>query len=274
MTTEANSSEATAERRRQALRAYTERLADNVGATAPDTAVPTCPGWTVSDLAAHVGETLNWVSEIIERRISDPTELPTEMATVPAEPGDWPAWLSKGGDRAVEACSDEGLEAPVFNAAGDERTGGEFWLSSLLNEAVVHGADAAYAAGRDYDVDADVAAYLISNHLAMLTSPTWAARRPESAHALAGTGQTLHLHATDESGLGAGGEWFVERGADGASWQARSGEADVTVNGPASSLLLVLTRRRELADEADRVSVEGDVELVRHWIDNSAHVAD
>ena len=73
MTTEANSSEATAERRRQALRAYTERLADNVGATAPDTAVPTCPGWTVSDLAAHVGETLNWVSEIIERRISDPT---------------------------------------------------------------------------------------------------------------------------------------------------------------------------------------------------------
>ena len=90
----------------------------------------------------------------------------------------------------------------MFNAAGDERTGGEFWLSSLLNEAVVHGADAAYAAGRDYDVDADVAAYLISNHLAMLTSPTWAAQRPESANALAGAGETLHLHATDEPGPG------------------------------------------------------------------------
>lgn len=265
------STEMTPERRRQALRAHAERLAEHVGAADGDAAVPTCPGWTVADLVAHVGQTFHWVSEIIERRIVDPTQLPMEMATVPSEPDEWPAWLAAGGARAAEACSDEALEAPVFNAAADARTGGEFWLSSLLNEAVIHGADAASAAGQEYDVDADVAADLITNHLAMLSSPTWAVQRPQSANALRGAGETLHWHATDHPGLG---DWFVERGPDGARWEARSGEADVSVNGPAGSLLLVLTRRRRLTDEADRVSVDGDVDLVRHWVEHSAHVAD
>ena len=265
----AKSTEVTAERRLEAMQAYAARMAENVDAADSDAAVPTCPGWTVTDLVKHVGETQNWVSDIIERRIADPSQLPTEMAPLPTEPGDWPAWLSDGAARAVEAFSDEALEAPVFNAAADDRTGGEFWLSSLLNETVIHGADAAYAAGRDYDVDADIAADLITNHLQMLTSPTWAAQRPESANALRGAGETLHLRATDDAG-----EWFIERGPDGASWQARSGEADATVNGPASSLLLILTRRRQLSDETDQVSVDGDPDLVRHWIENSAHIAD
>ncbi len=270
----AKSAEMTAERRRQALRAHTEQLAESIGAADSDAAVPTCPGWTVTDLAKHLGETQNWVSEIIERRIADPTQLPTEMAAMPSDPANWPAWLRDSGARAAAAFSDEALEAPVFNAAADERTGGEFWLSSLLNESVIHGADAAFAAGRDIDVDADIAADLITNHLAMLTSPTWAAQRPESAGALRGAGETLHWRATDEPDLGEAGEWFIERGPDGASWEARSGEANVSVSGPAKSLLLILTRRRQLTEEADQVSVDGDVDLVRHWIEHSAHVAD
>lgn len=270
----AMSNEITAERRRQGLLAHTERLAECVGASRSDAVVPTCPGWTVADLVSHVGQTLHWVSDIIERRIVDPSELPTEMATVPSDPDDWPAWLTDGAARAAGACSDEALDATVFNAAGDERTGGEFWLSSLLNEAVVHGADAAFAAGRDYAVGSDIAAALISNHLTMLTSPTWAVQRSESANALRGTGETLRWRATDELAVGGVGEWFIERGPDGAGWQARSGDADVSVEGPARSLLLVLTRRRRLTDEADHVTVRGDSDLVQHWIEHSAHSAD
>ena len=266
------STEMTAERRRQALRAHTGQLAECSRAAGREAAVPTCPGWTVKDLVAHVGQTQRWVSEIIDRRIVDPTQLPTEMAAVPTEPDEWPAWLSDGAARAAEACSDEALKAPVFNGAADARKGGEFWLSSLLNEAVIHGADAAYAAGSDYDLDADVAADLISNHLAMLTSPTWAAQRPESASALRGAGETLQWHATDVPALG-DGEWFIERGPDGTLWQLRSGEADACVNGPAKSLLLILTRRRRLTDETDQVSVDGDLDLVRHWIEHTAHVS-
>ena len=75
----------------------------------------------------------------MERRITDPTQLPTEMAAMPADPQSWPDWLGASAGRAAAAASDAALEAPVFNAAGDERTGGQFWLHSLLNEAVIHG---------------------------------------------------------------------------------------------------------------------------------------
>lgn len=263
----------TAERRRAALRAHTRQLAECVASAGRDSAASTCPGWTVTDLVAHVGKTQRWVSEIIERRIEDPTQLPTEMAIVPTEPDDWPFWLDDGAARSAEACSDEALEAPVFNAAGDDRTGGQFWLSSLLNEAVIHGADAANAAGKSYDLDADIAADLISNHLAMLTSPTWAAQRPDSARALRGAGETLHWHATDGPGIGEASDWIIERGPGGPSWRLGTGEADVSVNGPAKSLLLILTRRRQLTDARDQVTVDGDLDLVRHWIEHTAHVS-
>ena len=142
-------------------------------------------------------------------------------------------------------------------------------MSSVLNESVVHGFDAAIAADRSDDIDADIAATLISNHLAMLTSPTWRMQRPESADAIRGTGQTLQWRATD-----AADAWFVERTPDGATWKPGTKPADVTVTGPAGSLLLILTRRLPLTDrEVTNVSVTGDTDLAQHWIDNTAHVS-
>lgn len=260
------SPELSAERCRQALQDHTRQLADDALAAGAAAPVPTCPGWTVTNLVEHVGQTLNWVAEIVERRVTDPAELPTEVAELPAEPQDWPAWLTGAAARAAEACSGEALEAPVFNAAADERTGAWFWLHSLLNEAVVHGYDAAAAAGHAYVVDADVAAGLITNHLTMLTAPTWTARRPESATALRGAGEILRWHATDNTG-----DWHVERHPDGARRQPADGAADVTVEGPARSLLLVLTRRVPLT--GDHVTIDGDAELARRWVEHTAHLA-
>jgi MDMPI C-terminal domain/Mycothiol maleylpyruvate isomerase N-terminal domain len=271
-----------AERSRRAVKRHTERLAESARAAGPDAPVPTAPDWNAAELVEHLGHTQNWVAEILERRITDPTKLPTEMVAMPADPQSWPDWLGESSGRAAAAASDAALEAPVFNAAGDERTGGQFWLHSLLNEAVIHGFDAAAAeagtaaaAADTYDIDADVAAELITNHLAMLTSPTWAALRSDSADALRGNGETLRWHATDESSLDTPGDWFIERQPGGASWQHRNETADVTVSGPAKSLLLILTRRLPLTDgQAHHVVIEGDVDLVRHWLQHTAHVAD
>jgi uncharacterized protein (TIGR03083 family) len=257
---------------RRAIVEHTRRLAESASAAGPDTAVPTTPGWTVTDLVEHVGQTQHWVAEIIERRVTDPTQLPAEMAALPADPGDWQAWLAESSQRVVSACSDDALDAPVWNAAGDERSGAEFWMTSVLNEAVLHGVDAASAADRTADIDADVAAFLIGNHLAMLTSPTWAMQRSESAAAIRGTGQTLQWLATDVAGDT--GAWFVEQRPDGATWRRGTSPADVTVTGSARSLLLTLTRRLPLTDrEAADISVDGDADLLQHWIDQTAHVA-
>ncbi|MEA5366856.1 maleylpyruvate isomerase family mycothiol-dependent enzyme [Amycolatopsis sp., V23-08] len=258
--------ELNAETTRRAIVEHTRRLAESAVAAGPDAAVPTAPKWTVADLVAHLGQTQHWVAEIIERRITDPTQLPTEMATPPADPGEWPAWLARSAQRVADACSDEALEAPVFNAAGDARSGAQFWMSSMLNEAVVHGFDGAIAADRPLDVEADVAAALIDNHFTMLTSPTWEMQRSESAHAIRGTGQTLQWRATDTAAA-----WFVERQAEGATWQPETRQADVTVTGPAGSLLRILTRRLPLSGSE---AVEGDTSLAQHWIDNTAHASD
>ncbi|GHG14810.1 MULTISPECIES: maleylpyruvate isomerase family mycothiol-dependent enzyme [Amycolatopsis] len=255
-----------ADRTRRAIVDHTRRLAEAAAAAGPDAAVPTAPEWTVTDLVRHLGQTQHWVADIIEQRITDPTRLPTELPELPADPREWPAWLAESANRVATACSDDALDAPVFNAAGDERSGTQFWLSSMLNEAVVHGFDAAAAAGRPLDVEADVAAALITNHLRMLTSPTWALKRPDSAQALRGTGQTLQWRATDT----AEGAWFVERRPEGATWQPAARPADVTIIGSAAALLRTLTRRSPLGS----VDVDGDAVLARHWLDHTAHVSD
>ncbi|MFC0532392.1 maleylpyruvate isomerase family mycothiol-dependent enzyme [Phytohabitans kaempferiae] len=262
--------ELNAEHARRGIVEYTRRLAGSAAAVGPDAVVPTAPEWTITDLVEHVGQTQHWVAEIIERRITDPTQLPTEMAVLPTDPREWRAWLSQSAQRVANACSDDALDAPVFNAAGDERSGTRFWMSTVLNETVVHGFDAANAAHRPADIDADIAAALISNHLAMLTSPTWETRRSESARAIRGTGQTLQWLATDTAGA-----WFVERRPDGARWQPGTQQADVTVTGPAGSLLMILTRRLPLTGrETTDISVDGDTDLAQHWLDNTAHVSD
>ncbi|MFD7158811.1 maleylpyruvate isomerase family mycothiol-dependent enzyme [Kribbella sp. NPDC059898] len=251
-----------ADHARQAIVEHTRRLAESAAAAGPDAAVPTTPEWTVTNLVEHVGQTQNWVAEMIEQRITDPAKLPTEVAELPADPGEWPAWLAASAQRVADACAED---VPVFNAAGDGRTGVQSWLTSQLNEAVVHGFDAAAAAGRTVQIDAEIAGALIENHLAMLTSPTWELRRPESAQAIRGDGQVLQWQATD------GGAWFVVRRPDGATWETGSREADVTLGGPAGSLLLTLTRRLPLTGNS--VTVEGDAELARHWVANTAHVS-
>jgi uncharacterized protein (TIGR03083 family) len=264
--------ELNAEHARRAIVEHTRRLAESAAAAGPDAAVPTAPGWTITDLVEHVGQTQHWVAEIIERRITDPTQLPAEMAALPASPREWPAWLSGSAQRVASACSDDALDAPVFNPAGDERPGTRFWMSSVLNETVVHGFDAANAAGRPAGIDAGIAAALISHNLAMLTSPAWEMQRSESAHAIRGTGQTLQWLATDTADDA--GAWFVERQPEGATWQPGTRKADVTVTGPARSLLLTLTRRLPLTDrEATSISVDGDASLAQHWLDNTAHVS-
>ena len=97
-------------------------------------------------------------------------------------------------------------------------------------------------------------------------------QRPQSAHAIRGTGQTLQWAATDVADDA--GAWLVERQPDGATWRPGTKQADVTVTGPAGALLLILTRRLPLADrEAAGVGIDGATDLAQHWLDNTAHVS-
>ena len=78
--------ELNAEHARRAIVEHTRRLAESAAVAGPDAAVPTTPEWTITELVEHVGQSQHWVAEIIERRITDPTQLPSEFAVLPDRP--------------------------------------------------------------------------------------------------------------------------------------------------------------------------------------------
>src|SRR4051794_11381186 len=84
---------------RRAIVEHTRRLAESAAEAGPDAAVRTTPGWTITDLVEHVGQTQHWVAAMIEQRITDPRQLPTEMAVLPTDPRKWRTWLSESAQR-------------------------------------------------------------------------------------------------------------------------------------------------------------------------------
>ena len=88
------------------------------------------------------------------------------------------------------------------------------------------------------------------------------------ADAMRGSGQTLHFHTTD-----APGEWVARREPDMVVLEHTHIKADVAVRGPATDLLLVLSRRRPTG-AAPTLQVHGDRALFDHWIGHMDWVTD
>src|SRR4051794_41965580 len=107
--------ELNAEHARRAIVEHTRRLAESAAAAGPDAAVPTTPKWTITDLVEHVGRTQHWVAEIIERRITDPTQLPTEMAVLPTDPREWQSGVPGARQRGASARPDHDIPPPEFH---------------------------------------------------------------------------------------------------------------------------------------------------------------
>jgi len=139
-----------------ALVAEADRFGTAIAGAAPDTRVPTCPEWTLRDLACHVGVAYHKSAAIIASR---PTGyVPFEAVTIDDPPAfeALGGWLHDGAERLVAAVAEVGAETPTSTWTPDRRAG--FWTRRLTHETVVHRADAAFATGRPYDVDADLAA--------------------------------------------------------------------------------------------------------------------
>jgi uncharacterized protein (TIGR03083 family) len=226
--------------------------------------VPTCPDWTLVQLAAHVHRGVCWAATMVERRTATPVR-PTEVeADLPASPRDRATALRDGAARLVAAVRDYGPDAPTWSWA-DEPTAG-FWLGRMLHETLVHRVDAEFALGRDLadvEVPPGLAADCVADML-MITRNLSASSRHAFA-GLRGTGQALLFQATDEE-LGENGAWLARRAPSGVEWTWGTGPADVTVRGTARDLMLVLTRRMPAGHQLE---VEGDSGLLTHWLDNS-----
>jgi len=244
------------------LRGCTAALAGLVPGD-PGREVPTCPGWTLRKLAAHVGRGHRWAAEIVTTRASagiPMAEVPD--GKLPAAPEQQAAWLSDSADLVAGAVAAAG-DAQVWTFLGPRPA--RFWLRRRAHEAAVHLADARLACGLEADLAADVAADGIGEWLEIVAASPQAGTELARARGegVRGDGQTLHVHATDP-GLDGAGEWLIRRTPAGVTAEPGHARADVAIRGPAVRLLLVLTRRLPAADPA--VEILGDHGLLRHWL--------
>jgi uncharacterized protein (TIGR03083 family) len=246
------------------IEASTAGLAEIVADHDQRLPVPTCPEWTLRQLATHVGRAQRWAAEITRRRLDAPIsfrEVPD--GRLPDDRAEQPVWLRAGAARLVDAVREAGSDL-VWSFAGPAPAG--FWLRRMAHETLVHRADAQLAAGAEPEpaIEAGVAADAIDEWLMLLTRGL--GNSGERAKAL-GAGAALHLHATDD-GLGGRGEWMVRHDAGGLTVEAGHGKGDAALAGPAASLLLVLMRRRPASDPA--VTVHGDSAVVDGWLASTA----
>jgi uncharacterized protein (TIGR03083 family) len=232
------------------------RLVDGADLTRP---VPTCPDWTLRQLATHVGRGHRWAAEIAATRSAQ--AIPFRQVPdgrIPDDPAQHATWLRAGAARVIEAVHEAGSD-PVW--AFDELRPASFWGRRMAHETAVHRADAELASGHEASFAPDLAADAIDERLGFLSGPTYGGQDPR-LDALP-DGAVLHVHAIDD-GLNEAGEWLVRREGPELTVEHGHGKGDVALRGPAARLLLVLVRR--VPPDDPQVQVVGDAALLTGWL--------
>ncbi len=244
-----------------ALAAQSALFAEALVGTDLQQRVATCPDWTLYQLTEHLGQTHRWATAIVTQPATTaPARSELNATAAPEAAGALSTWLRDGAGALVDAIRAADPQTPVWSWAGDHSLG--FWARRMAHETAVHRADAELALGREFTLEADLAADAISEWLGFLSLPQAVEHRPELAE-LRGDGQILHLHSTDP-GLGEAGEWIVRRTPSGPVWEHGHAKGNVAVRGPVVSLLLVMMRR--VPPSQAPIDVLGDARVLEHWL--------
>lgn len=135
------------------LRGAMSRFADLVADAEGSEPVPGCPGWTVRDLAVHLGTIHRWSAAIV---LSGMRGLPVPTPIVREPLREWYEGCASALHAALEAVD---ADEPVPNFSRMRETAA-FWLNRQLHETTIHAVDAAQSLGRPepWGVTDDVAA--------------------------------------------------------------------------------------------------------------------
>ena len=114
-------------------------LRANAMAAGLDTIVPTCPGWTVRDLVAHVGMVHRWAAGHVS---GSPIDAPETVEAAAMSEPDILGWFDEGATALLQAIVDapDDLSAFVFlkNAPAPK----VFWTRRQCHETTIHAVDA------------------------------------------------------------------------------------------------------------------------------------
>jgi uncharacterized protein (TIGR03083 family) len=237
------------------LEVEVERFAGAFETTDDSALVPSCPGWTARDLSEHLGTIHRWAEHLV--RVEAPTRVPSQEMGLELTPVN-PDWLRRGGTALLATLRASSPDAPMWAWGADHHV--RFWSRRQLHETVVHRIDLELAAGVTSFVELEVASDAIDEFLVNLKGASYFSPKVKE---IRGRDQTLRFATTDAEGW-----WTVDIDNDGFRLTQDERPADAELVGPASDLLMVLYRRRDL--KGSDVAVSGDRELVEFWLANSA----
>jgi uncharacterized protein (TIGR03083 family) len=216
------------------------------------TTVPTCPAWTLRDLARHVGGIHRWSTALVSERIVAETWRLSMDLDYPDDTDEWAAWLRAGIEPMTKVFEAADPTAKVWGWGIDQHA--RFWPRRMLFESVIHRIDAQATIGETPSVDTDVAVEGIDEFLESVPAMMrWFDQPPPPRMVV----HTVVLASTDSPDV-----WRIRLTPTGPWWDRADGEADLRVEGPAATLLSRLYRRPSSAEP----TVVGDATLLDEWV--------
>jgi uncharacterized protein (TIGR03083 family) len=208
-----------------------------------ETTVPSCPEWTLRDLAHHLGSHHRWVAGNLDQ---PPDGKSFKRREEPPADEAIPDWLEAGAEMLATKLAATDPAKPCWTwVPFDDSVG--FWARRTTHETAMHRWDAQNAGSAVDAIDAELAADGVDEYLGILGA--FRGRRfPEAG--------SIHLHSTDTPG-----EWLVRLDAEGLQLTREHAKGDVAVRGPASDVLLVLMGRKTMG----AVDVFGEAPLFERF---------
>jgi uncharacterized protein (TIGR03083 family) len=196
-----------------------------------DAPVPTCPDFTVDDLAEHVGMFTGFWTHVL----CEGTGRPKPPFAEPGSEGRV-EWMRTRADDFVSELRATPPDTTVWTWFAPDQSAG-FVTRRVAHELAIHRVDAQVARGGAKPVDAELAADGIEEIFVLM-------QHPQSQDLVSPTHHTLHLHGTDFEPS----EWLVDFGPDGMDVSREHAKGDLALKASVSDLEMLLYQRPTLGE--------------------------
>jgi uncharacterized protein (TIGR03083 family) len=210
-----------------------------VAAGPPGERVPTCPDFSLDDLAGHVGQFCGFWAHVL----CEATGRPKPPYSPEVAPGGRVGWLQALTQALVRELRATPPSTEAWTWHPTDHTA-RFVARRCSHEFAVHRVDAQLAAGGPEAVDPVAPALAADGIDEVFVLMAHAPGRTASRAGAGGgrRGQTLHLHGTDLSPA----EWLVTFDPAGVSVERAHAKGDLALRGGVSDLEMLLYQRPTL----------------------------
>ena len=153
------------------------RLAEAIRSADESDDVPSCPDWSVRDLAIHTGMVHRHKMETVRGRY---VEAPPPWKDAPDEPvDDLAQWLEDGVAEMLEVFRDADLSLPIYTWCMHDHPAA-WWVRRMAHETLIHRVDGELAVGAVSPLDPELCVDGVKEILEemMTGAPPWATETP------------------------------------------------------------------------------------------------